>query len=75
MQKRDNYVLSIECTELNWNGKDAEILYVSIFFKDMGWYLGVTGKRHNHVYVIYISRMNFSMVLQLYLIIIASLLV
>ena len=40
-------VLFIECTELNWNGKDANVLCVSILLKDTGWYLRVIGNIHN----------------------------
>ena len=41
------YVLSIECTDLNWNEKDANGLCVYIFLKDMVCYLGVILKLHN----------------------------
>ena len=47
-------IFLIECTKLNRNRKDANGLYVSIFFIDMGWYSGVMGKLHNYEYIIYI---------------------
>ena len=39
---------------MNWRGTDANGLYVSIFLKKMGWYLGVIGKLHNDECLIYI---------------------
>ena len=54
VEKRNTFVLFIEWTELNWNVKDANWLYVSIFFKYMGWYLVVIGKLHNYECLIYI---------------------
>ena len=46
MDKKTSIII-IEYTELNLNGKDANGLCVSIFFKGMGWYLGVIGNLHN----------------------------
>ena len=46
-------VLFIECTELNRNGKYANILCVSILIKYMGLYLGGIGKLHNKKCLIY----------------------
>ena len=34
----------IECTEITWNKRDENGLFVSIFIKNMEWYLGVIGK-------------------------------
>ena len=39
---------------MNWKLTDANGLCVSIFLKNMGWYLGVIGKLHNDEYLIYI---------------------
>ena len=52
-QKKHLVLFFIECTELNWNGKDANGLCVYIFFKNIGWYLGVIRKLHNGECLIY----------------------
>ena len=53
---------------MNWNGKDANGLCVSIFLKATVCYLGVIGKFHNYECLIYFSHVNLSMVIQLYFI-------
>ena len=54
MEKRINYFLFIECTELNWNVKYANGFCVYILFKDMGWCLGVIGNIRNREWLTYI---------------------
>ena len=58
-KKQKKYFLFIDCTELNWGGKDANGLCVYIFFKNMGVYLGVIGKLHNYEGLIYIFTGGF----------------
>ena len=53
-KKQKKYFLFIDCTELNWGGKDANGLCVSIFFKNMAWYLGVIWKVYYDECLIYI---------------------
>ena len=47
-------VLFIEYTWIIWNRKYASVLCVSVWFKDMGWYLGVIGRIHNDECLIYL---------------------
>ena len=59
-QKKDSVgkictaVIFIECTEIIWNKIYINGLCVSIFIKDMGWYLGVIGNLLNYECLIYI---------------------
>ena len=47
-------VIFIECTGTIWNRRDASWFCVSIFIKDMGWYLEVIGNLLNDECIIYI---------------------
>ena len=50
--KNNSSVLFIECTEINWETTDENIFFVSIFLKNMVWYLGVIVKFHNNECII-----------------------
>ena len=47
-------VLFVKCTEINCKGTDENGLCVSIFLKNMGWYLVVIGKLQNDECLVYI---------------------
>ena len=47
-------VLLIEYTEITWNNIYENVLFVSIFIKYMGCYLGVIEKINNDEFLIYI---------------------
>ena len=53
-EKQNNSVPFIGFTGLNWKIKYSNVLSVSVFFKNMGWYLVVVGKLHNDECLIYI---------------------
>ena len=50
--KNNSSVLFIECTEINWETTDENSFFVSIFLKNMVWYLGVIVKFHNNECII-----------------------
>ena len=45
--KNNPSVLFIKCTEINWKTSVANILFISILLKNMGWDLGIIGKLDN----------------------------
>ena len=52
--KNSSSVHIIECTEMNCKTTDANCLFVSIFLKNLVWYLGVKGNLHTNECQIYI---------------------
>ena len=44
----------VEATEINWGTSDVNLWRISIFLKNIGWYLGYIGKIHNDECLIYI---------------------
>ena len=39
---------------MGWESSDANVFFVSILLKNMGWYVGVMGNIHNDECLVYI---------------------